>query len=102
MVILRGLGMSDETKQNLKDRNTWKRTLYMLLFILAYAVAEFLLTVVVVVQVFFKLITGSINQRLLILGKQTSQYVYDILKFMTFNSEELPFPFANWPDEHRE
>ena len=91
--------MSNETKQNLKDSHTWKRILYMLLFVFAYVVAEFLLNVVVVVQVFFKLITGAINQRLLVLGKQTSQYVYDILKFLTFNSEEMPFPFANWPDE---
>jgi len=91
--------VSNETKQNLKDSHTWKRILYMLLFVFAYVVAEFLLNVVVVVQVFFKLITGAINQRLLVLGKQTSQYVYDILKFLTFNSEEMPFPFANWPDE---
>jgi hypothetical protein len=91
--------MSNKTKQNLKNKNTWMRILYMLLFVVAYAVAEFLLTAVVVVQVFFKLITGSLNERLLVLGKQTSQYVYDILRFMTFNSEDMPFPFKNWPDE---
>jgi len=93
------LKMSNKTKQNLKNKNTWMRILYMLLFVVAYAVAEFLLTAVVVVQVFFKLITGSLNERLLVLGKQTSQYVYDILRFMTFNSEDMPFPFKNWPDE---
>lgn len=93
--------MSNETKQNLKNGDTWKRILYMLLFVIAYAVAEFLLTAVVVVQVFFKLITGSLNKRLLVLGKQTSQYVYDILKFLTFNSEDMPFPFTNWPDENK-
>ncbi len=91
--------VSNKTKQNLKNSDTWKRILYMLLFVVAYAVAEFLLTAVVVVQVFFKLITGSLNERLLVLGKQTSQYVFDILKFLTFNSEDMPFPFKNWPDE---
>jgi len=93
--------MSSETKQNLQNLqngSTWKRILYMFLFVIAYAVAEFLLTAVVVVQVIFKLITGSLNERLLTLGNQTSQYVYDILKFLTFNSEDMPFPFKSWPE----
>jgi len=94
--------MSGETKQNLKNSSTWKRILYMFLFVIAYAVAEFLLTAVVVAQVLFKLITGSLNERLLVLGKQTSLYIYDILRLLTFNSKDMPFPFTDWPDENRQ
>ncbi len=88
--------MSAET--NLKDSNTWKRILYMLLFAFAYSVAEFVLMAVAIVQVLFKLITGDINENLKILGKQTAFYIYDVMLFLTFNTEKKPFPFSAWPD----
>ena len=90
--------MSKEATERLKDTNTWTRVLYMLLFALAYTVAEFILIAVAVVQVLFKLITGEINENLLGLGKQTSRYIYDVMLFLTFNTEEKPFPFAPWPE----
>ena len=88
--------MSAET--NLKDSSTWKRILYMLLFAFAYSVAEFVLMAVAIVQVLFKLITGDINENLKILGKQTAFYIYDVMLFLTFNTEKKPFPFSAWPD----
>ena len=88
--------MSAET--NLKNGNTWKRILYMLLFALAYSVAEFVLMAVAIVQVLFKLITGDINDNLTILGKQTALYIYDVMLFLTFNTEKKPFPFSAWPN----
>jgi hypothetical protein len=91
--------MSQE--MNLKDSSTWKRILYMLLFALAYSVAEFVLITVAVVQVLFKLITGDTNENLTVLGKQTALYIYDVMLFLTFNTEKKPFPFAAWPDGKR-
>ncbi|MCK5897300.1 MAG: DUF4389 domain-containing protein [Cocleimonas sp.] len=85
-------------ESNLKNSSTWKRILYMLLFVLAYSVAEFVLMAVAIVQVLFKLITGDINDNLTILGKQTALYVYDVMLFLTFNTEKKPFPFSAWPD----
>ena len=88
--------MSQEA--NLKDSSTWKRILYMLLFVLAYSVAEFVLMAVAVVQVLIKLFTGEINENLKVLGKQTALYIYDVMLFLTFNTEKKPFPFSAWPD----
>ncbi len=88
--------MSAET--NLTNKSTWKRVLYMLLFALAYSVAEFILMAVVIAQVLFKLITGDINDNLKVLGKQTALYIYDVMLFLTFNTETKPFPFSAWPD----
>ena len=90
--------MSNETKQNLKNSNTWKRILFMFLFVFAYGVVKFVMAVVIISQVFFKLITGSVNEPLLMFGKQLSLYIYDLLLFLTFNSEDMPFPFAAWPE----
>ena len=91
--------MSSETKESLKDSNTWKRILYMLLFAFAYSMAEFILVGIVIVQVFFKLITGSINENLKILGKQIARYIYAVMLFLSFNTEKKPFPLSAWPDK---
>ncbi len=93
--------MNAETKTNLQSKSTWVRVLYMLLFVLAYSAAEFVLGVTVVIQVIIKLVTGSLNERLKTFGKQISLYIYDVLNFLTFNTEDKPFPFDEWPTDER-
>jgi hypothetical protein len=44
------------------------------------------------------LFTGDTNERLLTLGQNLSTYVYQITLFLTFNSDEHPYPFGDWPD----
>ena len=88
--------MPSEKNESFKNTNTWKRILYMLLFAFAYSLAEVVLMGIVVIQVFFKLITGSINDNLKILGQQTARYIYDVMLFLSFNTEEKPFPFSAW------
>lgn len=90
--------MDPELKDNLRKRQTWLRGLYMVLFVLAFHVAEFVLGAVVLLQFLFTLFTGDTNQRLLQFGENLSEYVYQILRFLTFNTEEMPFPFSDWPD----
>ena len=93
--------MNAQTKTNLQSKSTWVRVLYMLLFVLAYSAAEFVLGVTVVIQVIIKLVTGSLNERLKTFGKQISLYIYDVLNFLTFNTEDKPFPFDEWPTGDR-
>jgi hypothetical protein len=91
----------DELRENLIETSTWVRGLNMLLFIviyvLLYTLAEIVIFGVVIAQFVIKLITGSVNQRLLDLGYSTSTYVYQVFLFLTFVSEERPFPFSPWP-----
>ena len=35
--------------------------------------------------------------RLVKLGQSLSTYIYQILTFLTFNSNEHPYPFGAWP-----
>ncbi len=89
--------MDQELKNNLREPKVWQRALYMLLFVLLYGVAEIVLTAVVVLQFLLVLITGSKNPRLLRLGQSLSTYVYQILRFLTFNTGHHPYPFGAWP-----
>lgn len=89
--------MKDDIKHNLQSSDTWMRILYIFLFILFYSLAEVLLSAVVAFQLLLVLFTGSKNERLLKLGQGLSTYIYQVLSFMTFNSDYKPYPFGAWP-----
>lgn len=84
---------------NFLTRSTWVRGLFMVLFVVFYSIAEILVTAVVVFQFLHVLFAGRQNERLLSFGDSLSIYVYEIMLFFTYNSEEKPFPFGEWPAE---
>ncbi len=89
--------MSNGIKDNIKQQSTWKRGLYMVLFSIFYTVAEVLLVAIVVFQFALKLVTDDSNDRLRRLGQSIGTYIYQIIQFLTFNSEYHPYPFGTWP-----
>ena len=89
--------MSDEIKKNLKQQSTWMRGLYMLMFAVFYSVAEIVLFATVVLQFLLKLFTGETNPRLEKLGQSIGTYIYQIIQFLTYNSEYQVYPFGAWP-----
>ncbi len=89
--------MKEETKQNLKNKNTWLRIVFMILFIILLSVARIIVGVTILFQIIVALITGKTNNQATRFGKQLSIYIYDILLYLTFNSEVRPFPFSEWP-----
>ena len=88
--------MSDN-KISLLNSNTWIRGAYMLLFGVLLVAARLVISIVVVVQFLFVLLVGADNQNLRNLGQGLGKWVYQTLMFLTFNSEEKPFPFDDWP-----
>jgi hypothetical protein len=89
--------MSNDIKDNIKQQSTWIRGLYMVLFSILYAIADFVFFAVVVFQFVLKLFSGNTNDRLRKLGLSISTYIYEILQFLSFNSEQHPYPFGTWP-----
>lgn len=89
--------MSNDVKANLKSSNTWMRGLYMLLFVVLYSLIEIVLGAVVIFQFGHKLLTGKTNLRLLNLAQSLATYIYQIILFLTFKTEEMPYPFEVWP-----
>lgn len=91
---------STDVQTNLKKIGTWKRILFMLLFAVILGLVRILLWAVVLLQVASNLLTGSENPNVLSFGQNLSVYVYNILMFLTYNSDDMPFPFADWA-KHR-
>lgn len=91
--------MSDsEIVDNIKQKTTWIRGLYMLLFVVLYSIAEIVMLAVIVLQFLFSLLTRRPNTELTRFGMQLSMYMFAVFRFLTFNSEDRPFPFDSWPD----
>lgn len=90
--------MDEQLKSNLTSGQQWSRLIIMLAFIICLQVASFAVSVLVILQFFFTLITGSNNQNLKQFADTLSQYIYQAVRYVTYCSEEKPFPFAPWPD----
>ena len=82
-----------ELKQNIKNCSQWSRLLYMLLFGFILYLVMAVLCVVVVVQAIFSLVTGKTNENIQEFSKDLSRYITQIVLFMTYNENEMPYPF---------
>jgi len=83
---------------NIKSRSSWLRLFFMLVVVLLYGISRIVTGAVVVLQFFWILFTGDTNIKLRGLGQALATYTYQIILYLTFNSEQRPFPFElNWP-----
>lgn len=89
--------MDKDIKESVTATDTWLRALYMVLFALIYSLTEIILTAVVVFQFFIVLVTREPNDRLLDFGEDIGVFIFQIIQYLTFNTEEKPFPFGPWP-----
>lgn len=94
----------DDTKtgnpleENLKSRRTWMRCLFMLVSCLFASVAIFVGSVIVVIGFFYLLFTGEVNPQIRDAGQRFASYLYNIFRYLTFNTDEKPFPLGGeWP-----
>jgi hypothetical protein len=70
---------------------------FMLVFAAILQLASIVMWILVIAQFIFSLITGADNSNLRKFGHSLSLYIFATLKFLTYVSEEKPFPFADWP-----
>ena len=89
--------MDKNLKANLTATGNWKRLIYMILFAVAFQVAEFVILLVTATQFLLKLFTGKVNERLGDFGHALGIYVSQLISFWTYRSDDMPFPFAAWP-----
>ena len=90
--------MDPQLKNHVTARTTWTRGLYILMFAIIYSIAEIIIVAVVIFQFLSTLLLGQNNQQLLRLGRSLSEFIRQGLLFVTYNSDEKPFPFGPWPE----
>ncbi len=90
--------MTENSVVSGNKRNIWMRGLFMLLMAIAFHVCMTVLGIVAVIQFVIALLNDAPNTRLVALGRNMGNYLRQIVNFLTFATEEIPFPFSEWPD----
>ena len=83
--------------RHLQRESMLLRMLWMVIYTIVWQLAVIFLGAVVLLQLGYRLFYGAPNGALLGLGDSLSQYLAQIGRFGTFNSDEKPWPFADWP-----
>ena len=86
------------TAQNLSNAGTWQRLVFMVLFALVWHVLALVLLVFVAVQFLFRAASGRGFEHAAPFAQGMATYAYETIRFLTFRSDALPWPFAPWPD----
>jgi len=93
--------MKEETKAAMIEEHKWQRFMYMVAFVFVLQIGELVLMGIVLFQFVKYLLNGEPNQRLSRFSESLASYVYAVIRFLTFASDDKPFPFAPWPNQEQ-
>jgi len=83
--------------ESYQGQTGWQRVVFVVLFWIVFYVAQMVVGAVAIAQCVFVLLTDNPNQQLLKFGDSLGKYIHDILRFVTFNTDQRPFPFSDFP-----
>jgi hypothetical protein len=89
----------DDTTVAAQPRRWWVRALTMLLMAAAFHLAATVLLGLALLQLVLFLATDTPNDRVRGFGTGVGRYLAQIADFVTFVTEEAPFPFSDWPSD---
>ncbi len=85
-------------EENLKSRATWLRLAFMLISVMLLGVTSMVGSLIVVLGFFWVLINGEANRQMQQVGQSIAAYIYELIRYLTFNTDEKPFPMGGkWP-----
>lgn len=91
-------GSGNPIEENLKSGKTWLRGLFMLISCALVGLAFFAGSMIVVLGFFWVLVTGEKNRQIQQAGQSLASYIYNVARYLTFNTDEKPFPLGGeWP-----
>ncbi len=89
--------MAPSLKDNVSKTATWTRLVYLIVYGAIFGLVGGLVILISVSQFLLKLLTGTVNLRLKLLGRDLGIYISDIAAFVTFHGTTTPYPFSPWP-----
>lgn len=81
-------------KKNISNIDTWCRGLLIIIFSAVFHVLMALILLLVLFQFVTKLISGGHNPYVEQFSLKTVSYLIQIIQYLTFQSDEKPFPFG--------
>jgi len=78
-------------------QSRWLKALYLVFFMIAFGFGESLLGIITIVQFIWLLTTGESNANLRRFGASLARWFSEVVRFLTGNGDEKPFPWKDWP-----
>ncbi len=88
-------------KERLLSVEHWLRFVFMVLFIVILSIVSYLIVALVILQFLWALVTGEGNEKLRDFGGSVACFIHQVLRFLTYNTDDKPFPFADWPEPEK-
>ncbi len=88
----------NDISRRLRDIQSWTRLGLMLVyFLVVFEIALLLVGLSMLFQFFYRLIQGQDAERLQSFTHDLNAFIHSALQYVTFNTDEKPFPFCDWP-----
>ncbi len=88
---------ANTVKKTDKNPEIFSRIFYTLLFAFISWMTIWVFAFVVLIQFGFLLITGKVNKNLKGFNQEVGLFLYDMIKYLSFQTNDKPFPFRDWP-----
>ncbi len=70
---------------------------YLILFYLIYRITDLVLLLILLVQTILNIFSGEPSDSIKLFGKSLGLYLQQISEFLSYASDEKPYPFSDWP-----
>ncbi|RLA07480.1 MAG: hypothetical protein DRQ51_05835 [Gammaproteobacteria bacterium] len=91
--------MSDIQK-SLTNKDNWLRGFFMIMMAVFYKITGIIICIIAIFQFVLTIFGKNLNGNLKNFSSSLVSYVYKLLLFVTYLSDEKPYPFSKWPDGH--
>jgi hypothetical protein len=89
----------DDLKKHVKDKDTWMRFAYLVMFGIIFYLSIGVTLAASVFQFLAKLFSGASFAGLAEFGDNLGAYQAQMTRYLTFASDDKPFPFAPFPSK---
>jgi len=73
------------------------RLLYMIVYAVVFWILCWILAVTALTQFVLTVLAGRRNEDIVRFGSGLARYAQQVIEFLTFVTEQTPFPFSDWP-----
>lgn len=74
------------------------RIVYVILFCIIFSFMDLLLAFIALLQSIIAVVSGQPNEALKDFGARLGIYLRQIAGFVSFDHDDMPFPFSDWPE----
>ncbi|MBW2264974.1 MAG: DUF4389 domain-containing protein [Deltaproteobacteria bacterium] len=90
---------STETTDILSRKRIAIRFLYTIFFVLVLEILKIIIQLSVLFQYVYLFITTDYNNPVRNLSNKVAAYAYKVMRYVTLNENQRPFPFSEFPQE---